>query len=60
MVAGCVHGHERAQPPVQGLLRQVGLERLHRQYLDCGLRERDDTGYMRRVRPGYELASPRW
>lgn len=37
-----------------------GLERLHRQYLKCGIRERDDTGYMRRVRPGYELRSPRW
>ncbi len=37
-----------------------GLERLHRQYLECGLRERDDTGYMCRVQPGFELASPRW
>lgn len=36
------------------------LERLHRQYLDCGIRERDDTGYMRRVRPDYELKAPRW
>ena len=30
--------------------------RLHEQYLSCGLRNRDDTGYMRRVVPGYELA----
>ncbi|MBM6622698.1 glucarate dehydratase [Micrococcaceae bacterium RIT802] len=36
------------------------LERLHRQYLDCGIRERDDTGYMRRVHPDYELKAPRW
>jgi glucarate dehydratase len=37
-----------------------GLEKLHRQYLDCGLRSRDDTGYMQRLDPGYELKSPRW
>ena len=36
------------------------LERLHRQYLDCGIRSRDDTGYMRRLHPSYELQSPRW
>ena len=36
------------------------LERLHRQYLDGGIRERDDTGYMQRVDPGYVLESPRW
>lgn len=36
------------------------LERLHRQYLDCGLRSRDDTGYMQRLHPAYELQSPRW
>ncbi|MBT2515541.1 glucarate dehydratase family protein [Arthrobacter sp. ISL-30] len=36
------------------------LERLHRQYLECGIRSRDDTGYMQRLHPGYELQSPRW
>jgi glucarate dehydratase len=36
------------------------LERLHRQYLDCGLQSRDDTGYMKRLHPSYELQSPRW
>lgn len=36
------------------------LERLHRQYLDCGFRSRDDTGYMKRLHPSYELQSPRW
>ncbi|GAA3675220.1 glucarate dehydratase family protein [Arthrobacter ginkgonis] len=41
-------------------LDQDGLEKLHRQYLECGLRSRDDTGYMQRVHPGYELKSPRW
>ena len=41
-------------------LDEDGLEKLHRQYLDCGLRSRDDTGYMQRIQPGYELKSPRW
>ena len=41
-------------------LDEDGLEKLHRQYLDCGLRSRDDTGYMQRIHPGYELQSPRW
>jgi len=36
------------------------LERLHRQYLDSGIRSRDDTGYMQRIHPSYELQSPRW
>ncbi|NKX56929.1 enolase C-terminal domain-like protein, partial [Arthrobacter mobilis] len=30
-----------------------GLEKLHRRYLDCGIRTRDDTGYMRSIHPGY-------
>ncbi len=33
---------------------------LHEQYLKCGLRNRDDTGYMRQVVPDYERVSPRW
>lgn len=36
------------------------LERLHLQYLGCGLTSRDDTGYMQRLHPYYELQSPRW
>lgn len=36
------------------------LERLHRLYVDSGVRSRDDTGYMRRFRPDYELRLPRW
>jgi glucarate dehydratase len=36
------------------------LARLHEQYLACGLRARDDTGYMRRIVPGYERKQPRW
>ncbi|GHD59343.1 hypothetical protein GCM10010317_050000 [Streptomyces mirabilis] len=36
------------------------LERLHRRYLDSGLRGRDDAGYMRRFHPEYALRLPRW
>ncbi|NNN32317.1 glucarate dehydratase [Streptomyces sp. S3(2020)] len=36
------------------------LDRLHRLYLDSGVRARDDTGYMRRFDPSYELRLPRW
>ena len=52
-----------AVPTAPGLgveLDPDALERLHRQYLDGGIRERDDTGYMQRVDPGYVLESPRW
>lgn len=41
-------------------LDRDALARLHRQYLDSGLRSRDDTGYMKRLHPSYELRSPRW
>lgn len=34
------------------------LARLHENYLRCGIRERDDTGYMRSLRPGWER--PTW
>lgn len=36
------------------------LAALHEQYVRCGIRDRDDTGYMRSVDPTFELASPRW
>ncbi|MGA6226338.1 glucarate dehydratase family protein [Streptomyces umbrinus] len=41
-------------------LDQDALERLHRVYLDSGMKGRDDTGYMRRVHPEYEHKLPRW
>ena len=50
-------------PDAPGLgveLDRDALARLHEQYLRCGLRNRDDTGYMRRVVPGYERKQPRW
>ncbi|SFC59372.1 glucarate dehydratase [Nocardioides terrae] len=36
------------------------LARLHEQYLHCGLRERDDTGYMRRFEPDFDPSAERW
>lgn len=36
------------------------LARLHEQYLTCGIRNRDDTGYMRTVEPDFDPSSPRW
>jgi glucarate dehydratase len=50
-------------PTLPGLgveLDRDRLEKLHRQYLDSGLRSRDDTGYMQRIHPTYELNCPRW
>ncbi|WP_406441333.1 glucarate dehydratase family protein [Streptomyces sp. NBC_00631] len=41
-------------------LDHEALDRLHRLYLESGIRTRDDTGYMRRVDPTYELRLPRW
>jgi glucarate dehydratase len=50
-------------PTAPGLgveLDRDALARLHEQYVRCGLRNRDDTGYMRRVDPSYEKKVPRW
>jgi glucarate dehydratase len=41
-------------------LDEEGLAELHRQYLECGLQRRDDTGYMQRINPEYVLKSPLW
>ncbi len=41
-------------------LDRDALGRLHEQYLTCGLRSRDDTGYMRSIDPSYTAVSPRW
>jgi glucarate dehydratase len=41
-------------------LDEAALDALHEQYVRCGIRDRDDTGYMRAVVPDFELASPRW
>ncbi|AGP60400.1 glucarate dehydratase family protein [Streptomyces rapamycinicus] len=36
------------------------LARLHEQYVRCGLRNRDDTGYMRRFDPSFQADLARW
>jgi glucarate dehydratase len=36
------------------------LAALHEQYLRCGIRDRDDTGYMKSIDPSFEMTSPRW
>jgi glucarate dehydratase len=36
------------------------LAALHEQYVRCGIRDRDDTGYMRSVDPSFAAISPRW
>lgn len=36
------------------------LAALHQQYLDCGIRDRDDTGYMKSIDPVFENTCPRW
>ena len=56
-------GGSLAVPDRPGLgveLDRDALARLHEQYLSCGLRNRDDTGYIRQVVPGYERMQPRW
>jgi glucarate dehydratase len=56
------HGAVRV-PDTPGLgveLDRDALGRLHEQYLACGLRRRDDTGYRQRIDPGYERKQPRW
>lgn len=41
-------------------LDRDALARMHEDYLRCGLVERDDTAYMRRVDPDFEGTLPRW
>jgi glucarate dehydratase len=36
------------------------LNRLHRLFVDSGVRSRDDIGYLRPIQPEYELRLPRW
>ncbi|KAA5838067.1 glucarate dehydratase family protein [Saccharopolyspora hirsuta] len=49
-----------AVPTTPGLGVELDADRLgalHEQYLSCGLTERDDTGYMRRIRPDFTVPS---
>jgi glucarate dehydratase len=50
-------------PTTPGLGVQIDegrLAALHEQYLRCGIRDRDDTGYMQSIDPEYRAISPRW
>ena len=52
-----------AVPTTPGLGVEIddeSLGALHEQYVRCGIRDRDDTGYMKSIDPGYEAVSPRW
>jgi glucarate dehydratase len=52
-----------AVPTGSGLgirLDRDALARLHENYLRCGIRERDDTSYMKIFDPAYEKRRPRW
>ena len=52
-----------ALPTTPGLgveIDEDALAALHEQYLRCGIRDRDDTGYMRSIDPTFEANSPRW
>ncbi len=41
-------------------LDRDALARLHEQYLECGITERDDTAYRRSVDPSFSAELPRW
>ncbi|KAH6658371.1 enolase C-terminal domain-like protein [Truncatella angustata] len=50
-------------PKTPGLgveLDRERLAKLHKQYLDCGLRKRDDTTYMQKFQPEFSADIPRW
>lgn len=50
-------------PTAPGLgvdIDEESLAALHEQYLRCGIRDRDDTGYMRSIDPTFQAAGPRW
>ncbi|KAJ3536406.1 hypothetical protein NM208_g5713 [Fusarium decemcellulare] len=50
-------------PTAPGLgieLDRERLARLHKQYLDCGLRKRDDTTYMQKFQPDFSAKIPKW
>lgn len=56
-------GGSLAPPPGPGLgvtLDRAALATLHRQYLDCGIRIRDDAKEMRKYRPDWSSKRPRF
>jgi glucarate dehydratase len=58
-----ITGGSAAVPDTPGLgvtLDDDALARLHENWVRCGIRERDDTGYRARIEPGYTKRRPRW
>ncbi|MGZ6777971.1 MAG: glucarate dehydratase family protein [Mycobacterium sp.] len=50
-------------PTTPGLgveIDEDALAALHEQYVRCGIRDRDDTGYMKSIDPAFKAVSPRW
>jgi glucarate dehydratase len=50
-------------PTAPGLgveLDREKLARLHQQYLDCGIKERNDTKYMKALHPEFSSHIPKW
>lgn len=58
-----IEGGAATVPGTPGLgvaLDRDALGRMHRDYLDCGIRYRDDTSYMRQFEPGFQPRTSRW
>lgn len=58
-----IRGGVLAPPPGAGLgvtLDRQALARLHQNYLDCGVRQRDDTREMRKHQPDFNPERPRF
>ena len=58
-----IAGGQLAPPPGPGLgvtLDPAQLERLHQNYLTCGIRVRDDASEMRKHRPDFDEQRPRF
>lgn len=56
-------GGRVAVPTGPGLgveLDRDALAHLHEQFLACGIRERNDTAYLRSIDPSYHAVAPRW
>ena len=58
-----IQGGQLAPPPGHGLgvtLDREQLARLHRNYLECGIRVRDDAREMRKHQPDFDDRRPRF
>ena len=49
-----------ARPGLGVALDRTKLARLHQQYLESGMSERNDTAYMRRFHPDFDATLARW